>query len=130
MDLEAMMLGLAPIITSQFRDTCDLEQPVYSNVDGQIIESSTTTYPDIPCTFEAAYLKPFFAELPLVENMSAQQRFKFLFEKNAQTETITAKTRIRVHARENVPELLFDQPQRLEESLSPLISVEAILRNQ
>lgn len=130
MDLEAMMLGLAPIITAQFKDLCDLEQPVLSNVDGQIIESSTTTYSDIPCVYESAFLKPFFQELPLMEAMSAQQRFKLTLEKNAQTESITAKTRIRIHARGNVPELLFEQPQRLEESLSPLVVVEALLRNQ
>lgn len=131
MDLEAMAAGVAPIIIAQFKDLCDIYNPTLVNTSGQVIEEwSTPTYTDIPCVYEAAYLRPFFMELPTIENSSAQQRFKLLMEMTAETETITAKTRIKIKARNDRPELLFEQPQRMEESISPLLVVQALLRNQ
>lgn len=128
-----LMLEAAPLVIGQFNDLCDIKNLVKKNVDGQMVEDTalSTTVSNIKCTYEPwrMHSDPTL-HMPLSEVDSASVTHKILMEATAATLAIKQNYIITIHARDGRPALLFEQPIRLDESLSPLIIVAAILRNQ
>jgi len=126
------MANAAPLIIGQFIDTCIIEVPVLTNVSGQMKETSTNILvSDIKCAFEPYRLHhETVIELPMSRLMSIAVTHKILIPAAVLTIQIKSEYRIRIYASSNHPELVFEQPVRLDESLSPIIIVGATLRNQ
>lgn len=128
-----MMAGIAPIVIDQFADICDLKKIVKKNVDGQMVEDPLQTIEvlGIRCAHEPwrMHADPVL-QLPVSEIPSSGVTHKLLLEGTAATMAITQEYIITVRPREWRPQLRFVQPIRLDESMSPIVIVGAMLQNQ
>lgn len=131
--LSDIMADMAPIIIDQFADVCDLKDLRKKNVAGQMVEDSSTTviYTDIPCAFEPWRMhtdQQFQLNLSGVSSGSVTHTI--MMPATPATLGIKQNYIITVRARDGRPIYVFEQPLRLDESLSPLVLVGAILLNQ
>lgn len=131
--LTEIMAEAAPLIIEQFPDICDLKRIIKKNVDGQMVEDPTKTIEvfGIRCAFEPwrMHSDPIL-QLPVSELVSAGVTHKILMLSSADTVAITQEYFITIRAREWRPVFRFVQPIRLDESLSPIVIVGAMLQNQ
>lgn len=108
-------------------DRCELIGPTF--VDGGSTGDSVTFGPlesDLECLYEPAR-----QNVQIVvggDAFIATHRVMML--RTAVSELITPKFRIKVAARADKPEMVFEKPVQIDESLSPLVTVNAVLVKQ
>jgi len=124
--------GFANLILAMFEDTCSITKTEFINTDGVLTEDpDSVVLGDIQCAYEpiakrAKEIKEMIEAGLLSENVT----HILILPATDDTMSITFENVITVNARDNRPELIFEQPVRLDESLSSLLTVVAVLRNQ
>lgn len=124
--------SLAQVIVDQMIDVCDL-MDVRMALDAQgalvpdLINSPVVL--NIPCSYEPFH-RLVFQELQESGVLSSSITHKVLMKITVDTIKIKANYTITVRPRGLRPAYVFEKPQRMDESLSPLLIVGAALRNQ
>jgi hypothetical protein len=108
-------------------DLCDLKGPTFVN-GGASGDSVTigTIASDIRCMYEATSPNTTVT----VGGKTYSVTHRVLMLRTNASELITPEYRIPVHARDGKPEIIFENPVMLDESLSPLVTVLATLVKQ
>lgn len=108
-------------------DLCNLSGPTFVNGgsagDSVTIGSIAT---DIRCMYEAANQNTQIT----VGGKTYSVSHRILMLRTIAAEAITPEYRILVHARDGKPEMIFENPVPIDESLSPLVTVLATLVKQ
>jgi hypothetical protein len=125
--------GFANLITAMFEDTCTLTEPNLVNVDGIVApdeDNPNALIEDVPCAFEPLSKTGQVEQLVEAGLLSIDVTHRILLPVTDATTSLKPSWVITVNTRDERPELIFDRPQRMDESLSSLLIVAAVLRNQ
>lgn len=106
-------------------DLCDVVRVSTATDDyGGATSTETTLASDVPCLYEDRTHKPFQA----AGMASGAMTHDLFLLSTAVTKNIQPHYKIVVAARDDTPELTFEDPIRLDESLSPLVHLGVNLR--
>lgn len=132
MPYEALTQGLANIVLAMFDDTCTLIPNEFENVDGVVtpIEDEDSWITDIKCAFEPLRKTEQVQQMIDSGFLSVDVTHRILLPVTDYTMSLKPDWTLIVNAREFRPEYTFERPQRMDESLSSLLIVAAVLRNQ
>lgn len=132
MGYQALTQGLATIILSMFDDTCTLIPNEFENVDGVLtaVEDEDSWITDVKIAFEPLRLTEQVQQMINSGFLSSDVTHKLLLPVTDDTMSLKPEWTLVVNARESRPEYIFTRCQRMDESLSSLLIVAAVLRNQ
>lgn len=132
MGLEEILEGFGNVIVPMLSDICTIENIVLKNIDGILQRDpvASTSVSGIEVMYEPLSRSPKVEQMILAGAMSADVTHKLLMRVTASTMAIKPNTIITVIARSPRPAMIFERPVRMDESMSPLLIVAAVLKNQ
>jgi len=132
MGIEKLISNAANLVIPMFPDLCSLinEQYINDGAGGSVLDPASVIISGIPCVFEPLRHYPRFRELPTSAILSQDATHLIIMKLTADTIAIQSNYLITIAARGIRKAFIFEQPQRMDEDLSPVILIAAILRNQ
>lgn len=133
MSLADLLSGMGGLIEPQLNELCDLIDVRFTTIDGEQkpdASATNTVASNVRCSYEPLVKAP--AQQIAAGALSASVDHQLTMRVSPAVLSIRSNFIIKVHANVKTGrgELIFEEPGRLDYSLSPLVAVAAVLRNK